>query len=152
MDRLKRGAYHLVTSRERGIPLCVRALELSYPPCAAGPSSSLQSVLYDDDLGDLTGKKLLRALRSRTLGAEQSVPTAEGTLEWLPGEMARAQLSGKENVVGITALGKAFLLLERVGMATIQSEERRLTARLLGGVRETPGIQLNVRRIGQRVV
>jgi selenocysteine lyase/cysteine desulfurase len=50
--------------------------------------------------------------------------------------------SGEENVVGVTALGKALLDLQRVGMGVIESEERRLTQLLLDGLSELPDVEV----------
>lgn len=46
------------------------------------------------------------------------------------------QESGEENAVGIAALGKALLLLERIGMEVIAAEEAQLTSLLLDGLAE----------------
>ncbi len=48
-----------------------------------------------------------------------------------------AKKSGEENVMGIAALGKALLLLKRIGMENIAAEESRLTGRLLEGLAKT---------------
>jgi selenocysteine lyase/cysteine desulfurase len=48
--------------------------------------------------------------------------------------------SGKENVVGIAALGKAMTLLERVGMEVVAEEEHTLTRRALRGLSSVPGM------------
>ena len=64
----------------------------------------------------------------------------KGMLRFGPGEMERIRSSGEENVGGIAALGKALVLLRRIGFDVIQEEERALTARTLRGLAQTPGI------------
>ena len=44
------------------------------------------------------------------------------------------QSSGEENAGGIAALGKALVLLQRIGMDLIQEEEQALTRRALHGL------------------
>jgi selenocysteine lyase/cysteine desulfurase len=48
--------------------------------------------------------------------------------------------SGEENVGGIAALGKALVLLQRVGLEVIQQEEQALTAQALCRLAEIPGL------------
>lgn len=50
--------------------------------------------------------------------------------------------SGEENAAGIAAMAKSVLLLKRVGMDIIQTEERALTERALRGMRNIPNIRL----------
>ena len=57
-------------------------------------------------------------------------------------QLERMQRSGEENVAGIAALGEALLCLERVGMQTIEVEEKKLTSRLVGALQAIPGIQM----------
>ncbi len=45
-----------------------------------------------------------------------------------------AQKSGEENVLGIAALGKALLLMMRIGLEEVAAEETRLTGKLLDGL------------------
>ena len=45
------------------------------------------------------------------------------------------KLSGEDNLIGITALGKAILLLKRIGMDTIENYERYLTKIALNGLK-----------------
>jgi selenocysteine lyase/cysteine desulfurase len=59
-----------------------------------------------------------------------------------PAELARIKASGEENVVGITALGKAITLLQRVGMDVLEEVERSLTRRTLRGLSRIPGIEV----------
>jgi len=66
----------------------------------------------------------------------------KGLLAFSPAEMGRIRLAGEENVGGIAALGKALLLLQRIGMDVIQEEEQALTARALRGLAQIPGIKV----------
>jgi selenocysteine lyase/cysteine desulfurase len=49
---------------------------------------------------------------------------------------------GEENVIGIAAMGKAMVLLRRVGMDTVEAEERRLTLRVLDGLSRLPSMEI----------
>ena len=66
----------------------------------------------------------------------------KGLLEFNPAEMERITSAGEENVGGIAALGKALVLLQRIGLDVIQEEERALTARALLGLARVPGIKI----------
>ena len=55
-------------------------------------------------------------------------------LNFSQADMEIIRLSGEENTVGIAALGKALLLLQRIGMDLIREEEQTLTARVLRGL------------------
>ncbi len=55
----------------------------------------------------------------------------------------RIRSSGDENVSGIAALGKALVLLQRVGFDVVQDEERALTARALRGMAKVPGLRIH---------
>ena len=50
--------------------------------------------------------------------------------------------SGEENAGGIAALGKALLLLQRIGWNAISEEERKLTKRALLGLATIPGLNV----------
>ena len=50
--------------------------------------------------------------------------------------------SGEENSAGIAALGKAFILLQKIGLDLVRHEEQVLTLRLLKGLIQIPGIRL----------
>jgi selenocysteine lyase/cysteine desulfurase len=65
-----------------------------------------------------------------------------GLLAFSPAEMERIRSEGEDNVGGIAALGKALVLLQRVGMDVIQEEEQALTARALRGLAQVPGIKV----------
>jgi selenocysteine lyase/cysteine desulfurase len=54
-------------------------------------------------------------------------------------ELELLKHSGEENAAGIAALGKALLLLQRVGMDVIREEELKLTRQLLTGIKQIPG-------------
>ena len=57
-------------------------------------------------------------------------------------EFARFQASGAENAAGIAALGKAMLLLRRIGLDVIEEEERALTRNASDGLSRIPGIRI----------
>ena len=56
-------------------------------------------------------------------------------------EMELIRLSGEENAGGIAALGKALVLLQRIGMDVIQEEEQVLTKKVVKGLAQIEGIQ-----------
>lgn len=66
----------------------------------------------------------------------------KGLLNFSASELEGIHSSGEENVGGIAALGKSLVLLQRIGMDTIQAEEHRLTARALQGMAQIPGISV----------
>lgn len=66
----------------------------------------------------------------------------KGLLRFDPAELERIRLSGEENIGGIAALGKAFLLLQRIGLELIQEEEQALTRRAMVGLAQIPGVTL----------
>jgi selenocysteine lyase/cysteine desulfurase len=66
----------------------------------------------------------------------------KGLLSYCPAELAQIRASGEENVAGIAALGKALVLLQRIGLDVIQEEEQALTARALHGLAQVPGLKL----------
>ncbi len=51
----------------------------------------------------------------------------KGLLHFSPAQMELIQSSGEENIGGIAALGKALVLLQRIGLDVIQEKERVLT-------------------------
>ena len=61
-------------------------------------------------------------------------------LSFRPDEMDLILSSGEENVGGIAALGKALVLLQRIGLDVVQAEEQALTGRALRGLAQIPGL------------
>lgn len=66
----------------------------------------------------------------------------KGLLNFNPDELKLIQLSGEENLGGIAALGKSLVLLQRIGMDLIQSEEKALTKRALHGMLHINGLKI----------
>jgi selenocysteine lyase/cysteine desulfurase len=66
----------------------------------------------------------------------------KGLLRFSSSELELIRASGEENAVGIAALGKALVLLQRIGLDMIQAEEQALTARALAGLAQIPGIKV----------
>lgn len=66
----------------------------------------------------------------------------KGLLHFSSAELALIQSSGEENVGGIAALGKALVLLQRIGLDMIQQEEQALTARALRELKQIAGITI----------
>ena len=66
----------------------------------------------------------------------------KGLLSFGTAELELIRSSGEENAVGIAALGKALVLLQRIGLDVIQEEEQALTARALAGMAQVPGLKL----------
>jgi selenocysteine lyase/cysteine desulfurase len=66
----------------------------------------------------------------------------KGLLHFSPAELELIQSSGEENVGGIAALGKALVLLQRIGLDLIQEEEQALTGRALRGLAQIPGLTI----------
>ena len=64
----------------------------------------------------------------------------KGLLTFGTAELEVIRSSGEENVGGIVALGKALVLLRRVGLEVIQAEEQTLTAQALSRLAEIPGL------------
>jgi selenocysteine lyase/cysteine desulfurase len=66
----------------------------------------------------------------------------KGLLRLSSSELELIRASGEENVGGIAALGKALLLLQRIGLDVIQAEEQALTGRALAGLAQIPGLTI----------
>jgi selenocysteine lyase/cysteine desulfurase len=66
----------------------------------------------------------------------------KGLLRFDSDELALIRSSAEENAGGIAALGKALVLLQRIGLDVIQEEEQALTARLLRGLAQIPGLEV----------
>ena len=67
----------------------------------------------------------------------------KGLLQFSPPEMELIRSSGEENAGGIAGLGKALVLLQRIGLDVIQEEEQALTARALLGMGRVPGLKIH---------
>jgi selenocysteine lyase/cysteine desulfurase len=66
----------------------------------------------------------------------------KGLLNFTPDELEHIKSSGEENTVGVAALGKALVLLQRIGLDLIREEEQALTARALSGMAQISGITI----------
>jgi selenocysteine lyase/cysteine desulfurase len=66
----------------------------------------------------------------------------KGLLSFSQNQMDQLYASGEANAAGIAALGKALLLLGRIGMDVIAEEELHLTRLALHGLANIPGIQV----------
>lgn len=64
----------------------------------------------------------------------------KGLLHFSPAELALIRSSGEENVGGIAALGKALVLLQRIGLDVIREKEQALTGYALRGMAQIPGL------------
>ncbi len=65
-----------------------------------------------------------------------------GLLSFGAGYIEKAVSSGEENTAGLAAMGKAMVLLGRVGMDIISERERRLTTQVLSEMKSIPGISI----------
>lgn len=66
----------------------------------------------------------------------------KGLLHFNAAEMELIHSSGEENSGGIAALGKALVLLKRIGMNAVHQEEQALTGRALRGMAKIHGLKL----------
>jgi selenocysteine lyase/cysteine desulfurase len=66
----------------------------------------------------------------------------KGLLRFEPAQWESIRASGEENVAGIAALGKAIVLLQRVGLEVIEEHEQVLTRRLLEGLARISGVNV----------
>ena len=66
----------------------------------------------------------------------------KGLLRFGSSELELIRSSGEENVGGVAALGKALVLLQRIGLDVIQAEEQALTGRALAGLAQIPGLTI----------
>ena len=66
----------------------------------------------------------------------------KGLLGFSPAELELIRSSGEENVGGVAALGKALVLLQRIGFDVVQERERTLTERTLRGMAQIPGLRI----------
>ncbi len=67
----------------------------------------------------------------------------KGLLKYTEKEMEAIRESGEENAGGIAGLGKALVLLQRVGLELIRNEEQELTAYALQGISKIKGIKIH---------
>ncbi len=63
-------------------------------------------------------------------------------LNLAPEELSKITSSGEENVVGIAAMGKAMVLLQRIGMDVVENWEQRLTRRMLNGLAQIKDVEV----------
>jgi selenocysteine lyase/cysteine desulfurase len=68
--------------------------------------------------------------------------TKKRLLHFNTAELNRIQSSGEENVGGVAALGKALLLLQRIGLDLIREEEQALTKRAVCDLARIPGLTM----------
>jgi len=66
----------------------------------------------------------------------------KGLLNFNTAELELIKSSGEENAGGIAALGKALVLLQRIGMDVVREEEKVLTERALKGLAQINGITI----------
>lgn len=66
----------------------------------------------------------------------------KGLLNFNSEELELIQSSGEENAGGIAALGKALVLLQRIGMDLIEQEEQALSKRALYGMAQIHGLNI----------
>jgi selenocysteine lyase/cysteine desulfurase len=59
-----------------------------------------------------------------------------------PENLSKVKSSGEENVVGIAAMGKAMVLLQRIGMDIVEHWEQRLTRRMLNGLAQIQDVEV----------
>jgi selenocysteine lyase/cysteine desulfurase len=67
----------------------------------------------------------------------------KGLLNFIPAELELIRSSGEENVVGIAALGKSLILLQRIGLDLILKEEQALTGMTLRGLAQIAGLRIH---------
>jgi selenocysteine lyase/cysteine desulfurase len=66
----------------------------------------------------------------------------KGLLHFSTAELDLIRSSGEENAAGIAALGKALVLMQRIGMDLINKEEQDLTARVLRGMKKIQDLEI----------
>jgi selenocysteine lyase/cysteine desulfurase len=66
----------------------------------------------------------------------------KGLLQFSTAELELIRSSGEENAGGVAALGKALILLERIGMDLIREEEQALTGKTLRGLAQIKGLRI----------
>ena len=94
-------------------------------------------MLADDiDFLAFSGHKIYAPFGSGALIAKKEL------MNFKPDELNEIKTSGEENVVGIAAMGKAMVLLQRIGMEAIQTEEQNLTRYALHELSKIKGITI----------
>jgi selenocysteine lyase/cysteine desulfurase len=66
----------------------------------------------------------------------------KGLLNFSAAELEEIRASAAENIGGVAALGKALILLQRIGLDVIAEREHALTRHALEGLAIIPGVQL----------
>lgn len=66
----------------------------------------------------------------------------KGLLFFGSDQLEKVKQSGEQNPAGIAALGKAMVLLQRIGMKLIQREETKRTAKMLNELAKIPGVRI----------
>ncbi|RRK11314.1 cysteine desulfurase [Lactiplantibacillus garii] len=115
------------------MPVDVQALDADFYAFSA------HKVYGPTGVGVLYGKyALLEQLTPAQFGGEMI-----SDVDWQTTEFAAIPErfeAGTPNVCGVIGLGAALTYLQRVGFATVQTIEKRLTAQLLDGLTQMPGI------------
>lgn len=65
-----------------------------------------------------------------------------GILKFKVDELDEIRSSGEENIVGIATLGKAFLLLEKIGIDIVEDFEKELTQLTLNGLNKMKDVEV----------
>jgi selenocysteine lyase/cysteine desulfurase len=66
----------------------------------------------------------------------------KGLLNFNKQELELIRSSGEENTGGIAAMGKSFVLLQRIGLDLVLEEEQTLTGQILRGLSQIKGIRI----------
>lgn len=66
----------------------------------------------------------------------------KGNLKFGKPDMELIRKSGEENIAGIAAMGKALMLLQRIGLENVAKEERKLTQTALKGMADIKGLRV----------
>ncbi|MFX1586760.1 MAG: aminotransferase class V-fold PLP-dependent enzyme [Promethearchaeota archaeon] len=90
----------------------------------------------DIDYFAFSGHKLYAPFSTGVLIAKKKL------LRFNPSELKVIKLSGEENIAGIAAMGKALLLLKRIGMEVVEIYERNLTEIALEGLNTIEDIEI----------
>ena len=90
----------------------------------------------DIDYFAFAGHKLYAPFGTGALIAKKKL------LRFNPSELKAIKLSGEENAAGIAAMGKALLLLKRIGMKIVENYERELTKIALEGLNTIRDVEI----------